>query len=48
MLEMAHATMRGLALLDTLQPGGRRNSRQWPFCRAQLVEMFEPGATAPA
>jgi AcrR family transcriptional regulator len=44
LLEMAAATMRGLALLDTLQPGGRRNSRQWPYCRAQLVAMFEAGA----
>jgi len=41
LLEMAAATMRGLALLDTLQPGGRRNSRQWPYCRERLVEMFE-------
>jgi AcrR family transcriptional regulator len=48
LLEMAAATMRGLALLDTLHPGGRRNSRQWPYCRAQLVEMFERGAPAPA
>jgi AcrR family transcriptional regulator len=44
MIEMAAATMRGLALLDTLQPGSRRNSRQWPYCRARLVEMFETGA----
>ncbi len=47
LIEMAHATMRGLALLDTLHPGGGRNRRQWPYCRAQLVEMFEaiPAAT---
>jgi AcrR family transcriptional regulator len=45
-IEMAHATMRGLALLDTLQPGGGRNRRQWPYCRERLVEMFEqlPGS----
>jgi hypothetical protein len=43
---MAAATMRGLALLDTLDPGGDRNRRQWPYCRARLVEMFE--APAPA
>ena len=43
-LEMAAATMRGLALLDTLHPGGRRNRRQWPYCREQLIEMFERGA----
>jgi hypothetical protein len=41
LLEMAAATMRGLALLDTLHPGGERNRRQWAFCRARLVELFE-------
>lgn len=41
LIEMAHATMRGLALLDTLHPGGGRNRRQWPYCRERLVEMFE-------
>jgi AcrR family transcriptional regulator len=40
-VEMAAATMRGLALLDTLHPGGKRNRRQWPYCRARLVELFE-------
>ena len=41
LIEMAAATMRGLALLDTLHPGSARNSRQWPYCRARLVELFE-------
>jgi AcrR family transcriptional regulator len=41
LIEMAHATMRGLALLDTLNPGGGRNRRQWPDCRERLVAMFE-------
>lgn len=41
LIEMAHATMRGLALLDTLHPGGGRNRRQWPDCRKRLVAMFE-------
>jgi AcrR family transcriptional regulator len=41
LIEMAHATMRGLALLDTLHPGGGRNRRQWPDCRERLVRMFE-------
>ncbi len=44
LVEMAAATMRGLALLDTLHPGGSRNRRQWSYCRARLVDMFEaPG-----
>ena len=43
-VEMAAATMRGLALLDTLHPGGRRNRTQWPYCRARLVELFEEQA----
>jgi AcrR family transcriptional regulator len=46
LIEMAAATMRGLALLDTLDPGGERNRRQWPYCRARLVEMFEAAAAA--
>jgi hypothetical protein len=33
--------MRGLALLDTLHPGSSRNQRQWTYCRARLVDMFE-------
>ena len=41
LIEMAHATMRGLALLDTLHPGGGRNRRQWPDCRERLVAMFD-------
>ena len=46
-IEMAHATMRGLALLDTLHPGGGRNRRQWPDCRDQLVAMIESIPDAP-
>ncbi len=40
-VEMAVATIRGLALLDTLHPGSDRNRKQWVFCRAQLVRLFE-------
>ncbi len=42
-VELAVATIRGLALLDTLHPGGSRNRRQWGYCRSRLVELFEPG-----
>lgn len=41
LIEMSLASMRGLALLDTLHPGDERNARQWEFCRARLVQMFE-------
>jgi AcrR family transcriptional regulator len=41
MVEMAAATMRGLALLETLHPGSGRNRKQWTYCRARLVELFE-------
>ena len=41
LVEMAAATMRGLALLDTLHPGDGRNRKQWAYCRARLVELFE-------
>jgi AcrR family transcriptional regulator len=46
LVEMATATMRGLALLDTLHPGSTRNRRQWSYCRARLVDMFEGAAPA--
>ncbi len=41
LIEMAVATIRGLALLDTLHPGDGRNRKQWSYCRARLVELFE-------
>ncbi len=41
LIEMAAATMRGLALLDTLHPGAGRNRKQWSYCRARLVDLFE-------
>lgn len=40
LVEMAVATVRGLALLDTLHPGGNRAARQWPFCRERLTELL--------
>lgn len=43
LIEFAVATVRGLALLDTLRPDGARNRAQWTFCRAQLVALFERG-----
>jgi AcrR family transcriptional regulator len=44
LIELALATARGLALLDTLHPGGQRNRKQWAHCRARLVELFEAAA----
>jgi AcrR family transcriptional regulator len=41
LLEMATATMRGLALLETLHPGSGRNRRQWTYCRERLVELLQ-------
>ena len=46
LVEMAVATMRGLALLDTLHPGAGRNRKQWAFCRARLVELFESSGSS--
>jgi AcrR family transcriptional regulator len=48
LVELAVATIRGLALLDTLHPGGTRNRRQWTYCRARLVELFEGAGWTPA
>jgi len=41
LIEMAAATARGLSLLDTLHPDDERNRKQWAFCRAQLIQLFE-------
>jgi AcrR family transcriptional regulator len=41
LVEMSVATVRGLALLDTLHPGGRRGARQWPFCRERLAALLD-------
>jgi AcrR family transcriptional regulator len=41
LIELAVSTIRGLALLDTLHPGGERNRKQWRYSRARLVELFE-------
>jgi AcrR family transcriptional regulator len=40
LVEMSVATMRGLALLDTLHPGRGRNRKQWKFCREMLVQLL--------
>ena len=40
LVQHALATARGLALLDTLDPDGDRNRKQWVFCRPRLAEMF--------
>jgi AcrR family transcriptional regulator len=40
LVQHALATARGLALLDTLDPDGDRNRKQWVFCRARLAELF--------
>jgi len=41
LFEMAAATARGLTLLDTLHPGEERSAKQWEFCRARLIQLFE-------
>lgn len=38
--ELVLATVRGLSLLDTLHPDGRRNARQWPAVREQLIGLL--------
>jgi AcrR family transcriptional regulator len=43
LVQLAVATVRGLAMLDTLHPGGERNREQWAFIRVRLAELFEAG-----
>jgi AcrR family transcriptional regulator len=40
LVQHAVATVRGLAMLDTLHPDGARKRAQWVFCRARLLELF--------
>jgi hypothetical protein len=40
LVEMSVATVRGLALVDMLHPGGDRGARQWPFCRERLAALL--------
>jgi AcrR family transcriptional regulator len=40
LLQLAVATVRGLAILDTLHPGGGRNRQQWADCRLRLAALF--------
>jgi AcrR family transcriptional regulator len=41
LLALAVATVRGLAVLDILHPGGERNSQQWADCRLRLAALFD-------
>jgi AcrR family transcriptional regulator len=43
LLELALATMRGLVVLDTLHPEGRRARKQWAFCRERLAVLLGGG-----
>ncbi len=41
LVQHAVATVRGLAVLDTIHPDGGRNREQWQFCRLRLGELFD-------
>ncbi len=41
LLALAVATVRGLAVLDILHPGGERNRLQWADCRLRLAALFD-------
>jgi AcrR family transcriptional regulator len=40
LLQLAVATVRGLAIVDTLHPGGGRSSQQWAAIRGKLAGLF--------
>jgi AcrR family transcriptional regulator len=46
LVQLSVATVRGLALLDTLHPGEERNRRQWPACRARLAAMIDAAGSS--
>ena len=41
LVQLSVATVRGLAMLDTLHPDGARSREQWAFIRPRLAELFE-------
>ncbi len=43
LVELVIATVRGLALLDTLHPGGGRSRAQWAFVRVRLAALMTDG-----
>ena len=48
LLALAVATVRGLAILDTLHPGGERNRQQWADCRLRLAALFATATSSSA
>jgi hypothetical protein len=45
LIEMSLATVRGLALLPILQPGGGKAARQWGYAREELIRLFTDART---
>ena len=43
LVQLSVATVRGLAMLDTLHPDGARSREQWAFIRPRLAALFEAG-----
>jgi AcrR family transcriptional regulator len=41
LVQLSVATVRGLAMLDTLHPDGSRSREQWAFIRPRLAAMFD-------
>jgi AcrR family transcriptional regulator len=41
LVQFAVATVRGLAVLDTLHPDGQRNREQWAHIRVRLAALFD-------
>ena len=39
LVQLSVATVRGLAMLDTLHPDGARNREQWAFIRMRLASL---------
>jgi AcrR family transcriptional regulator len=44
LVQLSVATVRGLALVDTLHPGEQRNRKQWPACRERLAGLIDSAA----
>ena len=45
LIQFAVATVRGLATLDLLHPGGERNQQQWAHCRLRVADQFRASSS---
>jgi hypothetical protein len=41
LIDFVLSSIRGLSLLNTIQPSGRGAASRWPYARAQLLQVLD-------